>query len=147
MLLRLISEDMLHHKTQQRTMCLDETRHQCAVFMQGCSSGPAAGSLSSGAASVAARVHAYHPARAAYASIPQAHRVAAVQQGRYEEYPKLKELIARKEALVSAHATPPYYLKVTSEAFTWSLGSVVAEKGPSPTLSCPPSLAANAQHT
>ena len=35
-----------------------------------------------------------------------------LQANRYEEYPKLKEMISRKEALTAARATPPYYLKV-----------------------------------
>lgn len=33
------------------------------------------------------------------------------QTDRYEEYPKLKELITRKDELVRARASPPYYLK------------------------------------
>jgi hypothetical protein len=37
-----------------------------------------------------------------------------VQTDRYEEYPKLKELVQRKDELVSVRATPPYYLKVNS---------------------------------
>lgn len=34
-----------------------------------------------------------------------------LQTDRYEEYPKLKELVMRKDALAAARATPPYYLK------------------------------------
>ena len=34
-----------------------------------------------------------------------------LQMDRYEEYPKLKELVMRKDEMVSARATPPYYLK------------------------------------
>ena len=34
-----------------------------------------------------------------------------LQTDRYEEYPKLKELVMRKDEMVSVRATPPYYLK------------------------------------
>lgn len=36
-----------------------------------------------------------------------------MQTDRYEEYPKLRELIQRKDDLAEARATPPYYLKVS----------------------------------
>ena len=35
------------------------------------------------------------------------------QLDRYEEYPKMRELIQRKDDLVAQRATPPYFLKVT----------------------------------
>lgn len=37
-----------------------------------------------------------------------------LQTDRYEEYPKLKELVQRKDELVSMRATPPYYLKASN---------------------------------
>lgn len=40
------------------------------------------------------------------------HCCCAVQTDRYAEYPKLKELVERKDALIAARATPPTFLKV-----------------------------------
>lgn len=39
-----------------------------------------------------------------------------LQTDRYEEYPKLKELVLRKDELIAARATPPYYLKASLSA-------------------------------
>jgi hypothetical protein len=36
-----------------------------------------------------------------------------MQVDRYEEYPKMSELVRRKDELVAQRATPPYYMKVT----------------------------------
>lgn len=36
-----------------------------------------------------------------------------IQVDRYEEYPKMRELIQRKDDLVAQRATPPYYLNVS----------------------------------
>lgn len=44
-------------------------------------------------------------------------RSSVLQTDRYEEYPKLKELVNRKDNLVAMRATPPYYLKVDVTAF------------------------------
>lgn len=35
-----------------------------------------------------------------------------LQTDRYAEYPKLKELVERKDGLIAARATPPFFLKV-----------------------------------
>ena len=35
-----------------------------------------------------------------------------MQTDRYEEYPKLRELVVRKDELVRHRATPPYFMKV-----------------------------------
>lgn len=40
-------------------------------------------------------------------------RLMGVQVDRYEEYPKMRELIQRKDDLVAQRATPPYYLNVS----------------------------------
>ena len=37
-----------------------------------------------------------------------------LQTDRYAEYPKLKELVERKDGLIAARATPPTFLKVSS---------------------------------
>ena len=37
-----------------------------------------------------------------------------LQVDRYEEYPKMRELIQRKDDLVAQRATPPYYLNVSA---------------------------------
>jgi hypothetical protein len=37
-----------------------------------------------------------------------------LQMDRYEEYPKMRELIQRKDDLVAQKATPPYYLNVNN---------------------------------
>ena len=37
-----------------------------------------------------------------------------LQVDRYEEYPKMRELIQRKDDLVAQRATPPYYLNVNA---------------------------------
>ncbi len=41
----------------------------------------------------------------------------SVQTDRYAEYPKLKELVERKDALIAARATPPTFLKVCMPLF------------------------------
>ncbi len=40
------------------------------------------------------------------------------QMDRYEEYPKMRELIQRKDDLVAQKATPPYYLNVSTLVLT-----------------------------
>lgn len=37
---------------------------------------------------------------------------ACLQTDRYAEYPKLKELVERKDGLIATRATPPMFLKV-----------------------------------
>ena len=46
-----------------------------------------------------------------------------MQTDRYEEYPKLKELVNRKDDLVAVRATPPYYLKVRPAAIGANVSS------------------------
>ena len=42
----------------------------------------------------------------------------SLQTDRYAEYPKLKELVERKDGLIAARATPPFFLKVAQLSVT-----------------------------
>lgn len=39
-------------------------------------------------------------------------RILRAQSDRFEEYPKMRELVMRKDQLVAQRATPPFYLNV-----------------------------------
>ena len=51
-----------------------------------------------------------------------------MQTDRYEEYPKLKELVIRKDELVAVRATPPYYLKVCCFSCILSLRATITSR-------------------
>lgn len=66
------------------------------------------------------------------------HCAVRLQVDRYEEYPKMRELIQRKDSLVAQRATPPYFIQVGSRTLPtlWQLSGPrprdFAESAPHP---------------
>ncbi len=63
---------------------------------------------------VAGIAHAYYPPLTSSCTVSRAASASDVQTDvdRYAEYPKLRDLVAAKDAQVQMFATPPYFMKV-----------------------------------